>query len=163
MSYNKGVAAQKACLYSFYSSAPSLDFTSGSHHIHLTHWLLYFMLMSCLVYTPTLAMHTACHKESQYHQVICSRHLILSFSYSENCLKFMFSLWWFCLLIVLLPQVRYGQVLGIQAPEMQCSLFSVKGCCKKLLPSLIPSTNDCSPLLSLLVCLFPYPFLFLKK
>lgn len=127
-------------------------------YIHPTHCLLYFMLMSCCAHTPIFAVHTACHKESQYHQVICSTYLILSFSYSENCLKFMFSLWWFCLLVLLLPQVTYGQVLGIQVPDVQCSLFGAKRCCPKLLPSLLPSTNDCSLLLSLLACFFPLSF-----
>lgn len=136
---------------------------SGSHHIHPTHCLLYFMHMSCWVCTPIFAMHTACHKEPPCLQVICNTHLILSFSYSENCLRFMFSLCCFCLLVVLLPQVRCGWVLDIQVPEMQCSLFSVKCCCKKLLPSLIPSTNESNLLMSLLAGFIPYPFLFLKE
>lgn len=118
---------------------------SGSHHIHPAHCLLYFLHMSCWVCTPIFAMHTACHKEPPYLRVICNTHLILSFSYSENCLRFMFSLCCFCLLVVLLPQVRCGRVLD----TLKCSAASsvlntvAKSCSHPLSLPLMKATSWC--------------------
>ena len=86
------------------------------------------------------------------------------FLYNGNCLKFMSILGWFYLLMLLLPQVGYGQVQRFRVPDKQHSLSSAKSCCQKLVPSLPPPTNDYSLLLSLLqqrlLSLFSQAFLF---
>ena len=69
----------KTYLYPFYSSALGLDLAFGSQSIHPPCCCLYFTLTSCWVCTPIFTMQTACHKESQYYQVICSTYLILFF------------------------------------------------------------------------------------
>lgn len=127
-------------------------------YIHPTHCLLQFMLMSCCARTPIFAVHTACHKESQYHQVICSTYLILSFSYSENCLKFMFSLWWFCLLVLLLPQSWVSKSLTSSAAS-SVPKGAAQSCCHPFFLPLMTAASCCQSW----PAFFPYPFFFLKE
>lgn len=98
-------------------------------------------------------MQTVRHKKSQYYQVICSTYLIVSFSY-----KFMSSLGWFCLLMLLLPQVSDGEVRGFRVPDKQHSLSSAKSLSHPFFPPLMAAASCCHSWESSFSPFFPKPF-----